>query len=59
MALLLGDLVFVSVHTAHGITGVQGAITAIGFVDDKPDEYWFEIAGLTCRLYSDEVSVSK
>lgn len=59
MELLLGDLVFVSVHTQHGITGVQGAITAIGLLPDKPDEYWFELAGLTCRFYSDEVEVSK
>jgi hypothetical protein len=56
---LLGDLVFVSAHTEHGITGVQGTVTAVGYVSDKPDEFWFEVAGLTCRFYSDEVEVSK
>lgn len=59
MNLLLGDLVFVSIHTLQGITGVQGEVTAIGIVSDKPDEFWFEVAGLSCRFYSDEVKVSK
>lgn len=60
MNILLGDLVFVSVSTEqHGITGVQGIVTAVGYIDDKPDDLWFEIAGLTSRFYTDEVSVTK
>jgi hypothetical protein len=59
MNILLGDLVFVSVSTEqHGITGVQGIVTAVGYIEDKPDEFWFEIAGLTCRLYTDDEGVS-
>jgi hypothetical protein len=60
MNILLGDLVFVSVSTEqHGITGVQGIVTAVGYITDKPDELWFEIAGLTTRFYTDEISVTK
>lgn len=60
MTVLLGDLVFVSIHTKrHGITGVQGVVTATGEVSDKPDAYWIQIAGLSATLYSDEVTIEK
>lgn len=52
---LLEDLVFVSIKTSHGLTGVQGVVTGVGLVADNPDAFWFEIAGLTCRFYSDEI----
>jgi hypothetical protein len=53
-------LVFVSIHTKrHGITGVQGVVTATGEVADKPDAFWIQIAGLSATLYSDEVTIEK
>jgi hypothetical protein len=60
MTVLLGDLVFVSIHTKrHGITGVQGVVTATGEVADKPDAFWIQVAGLSATLYSDEVTIEK
>ena len=60
MNVLLGDLVFVSIHTQrHGITGIQGVVTALGEVANKPDAFWIQIAGLTSTLYSDEVTIEK
>ena len=60
MNILLGDLVYVSIHTArYGITGVQGVVTAVGDVRDKPDVFWIQIAGLSATLYSDEVTIEK
>ena len=60
MTVLLGDLVFVSIHTKrHGITGVQGVVTATGEIADKPDAFWIQIAGLSATLYSDEVTIEK
>jgi hypothetical protein len=60
MNILLGDLVFVSIHTKrHGITGVQGVVTATGEVADKPDAFWIQIAGLSATIYSDEAVIEK
>jgi hypothetical protein len=60
MNILLGDLVFVSIHTErYGITGVQGVVTAIGDVRDKPDVFWVQIAGLSATIYSDEAVIEK
>ena len=60
MNILLGDLVFVSIHTArYGITGLQGIVTAIGDVRDKPDVFWVQIAGLSATIYSDEAVIEK
>jgi hypothetical protein len=60
MTVLLGDLVFVSIHTKrHGITGIQGVVTATGEVADKPDAFWIQVAGLSATLYSDEVTIEK
>ena len=60
MNVLLGDLVFVSIHTQRpGITGIQGVVTATGEVADKPDAFWIQIAGLTSTLYSDEVTIER
>jgi hypothetical protein len=60
MSILLGDLVFVSIHTKrHGITGVQGVVTATGEIADKPDAFWIQVAGLSATLYSDEVTIEK
>jgi hypothetical protein len=60
MTVLLGDLVFVSIHTKrHGITGVQGVVTATGEVADKPDAFWIQIAGLSATIYSDEAVIEK
>ena len=60
MNILLGDLVFVSIHTErYGITGVQGIVTGLGDVRDKPDAYWIQIAGLSATIYSDEAVIEK
>jgi hypothetical protein len=60
MSILLGDLVFVSIHTKrHGITGVQGVVTATGEIADKPDAFWIQIAGLSATIYSDEAVIEK
>ena len=60
MNILIGDLVIIGIPTKrHGITGVQGVVTATGEVSDKPDAFWIQIAGLSATLYSDEVTIEK
>lgn len=60
MTVLLGDLVFISIHTKrHGITGIQGVVTATGEVADKPDAFWIQVAGLGSTIYSDEATIEK
>lgn len=54
MELILGDLVNLKIETGHGLTLITGPITGLGYVIDKPDAQWFEIAGLTSRFYTDE-----
>jgi len=60
MELLLGDLVNIRIETGHGLTLVTGPIESIGFVVDKPDALWFEIAGMGARFYTDdEIEIKK
>ena len=60
MDFLIGDLVFISIPTKrHGLTGVQGVVTAIGEVSDKPDGFWLQIAGMSTTFYSDEMIAEK
>lgn len=54
MELFLGDLVNIRIETNHGLTLVTGPVEAIGFVADKPDEMWFEIAGMGARFHTDD-----
>ena len=60
MHILLGDTVHVEIRTeGHGDTEIIGTVISTGYLKTNPDAFWFEIAGLTSRLYSDEVKVVK
>lgn len=54
MQLTLNDQVQVSIETRFGLTLITGTIISLGEVLNKPDFYWFQIAGLTSTFYTDE-----
>lgn len=60
MNILLGDTVHVQIkNEGHSETEIIGTVVSTGYLKTNPDGFWFEIAGLTSRLYSDEVKVVK
>jgi hypothetical protein len=58
MQLLLNDQVQVSIETRFGLTLITGTIISLGEVLNKPDVYWFQIAGLTSTFYTDEAGLT-
>ena len=54
MDLLLGDQVQVSIDTRFGLTLITGSVISLGEVLNKPDVYWFQLAGLTSTFYTDD-----
>jgi len=54
MELLLNDQVQVSIESRFGLTLITGTIISLGEVLDKPDVYWFQLAGLSSTFYSDD-----
>lgn len=54
----LGQSLTVSiVSPEYGLTLITGTCVGKGFVNSRPDVFWFQIAGLTSTFYSDECEV--
>jgi hypothetical protein len=58
MNLTLNDQVQVSIESRFGLTLITGTIISLGEVLNKPDVYWFQVAGLTSTFYTDEVGLT-
>jgi len=60
MNLALNEQVQVSIETRFGLTLITGTIISLGEVLNKPDVYWFQLAGLSSTFYTDdELTVKK
>lgn len=58
--LKLGEQVQVKIESElYGLTLITGIVVGFGYIKNKPDGYWFQIAGLTCTFYSDEITELK
>ncbi len=56
----LGDQVQVKIESEEwGLTLVTGNVVGLGYIKNKPDHYWFSIAGLSNTFYSDEITSVK
>jgi hypothetical protein len=58
MNLLLNDQVQVSITSRFGWTLITGTVISLGEVLNKPDVFWFQIAGLTSTFYTDDEGLS-
>lgn len=58
--ILLGNQVQVKIESdSYGLTLITGIVVGIGYVKNKPDDYWFQVAGLSTTFYSDEITSLK
>lgn len=54
----LGDQLTISVLSPeYGLTLVTGICVGKGYVKNRPDIYWFQVAGLSTTFYTDECEV--